>query len=70
MIENYDDVDVFVGVDVGKSEHHAVALNRAGKVIFDKALPNDEAKMEAADYGSLSGDHLGNLSGAHLRLAG
>ena len=47
MIENYDSVDVFVGVDVGKGEHHAVALNRAGKVIFDKALPNDENKMRA-----------------------
>jgi hypothetical protein len=47
MIENYDSVDVFVGVDVGKGEHHAVALNRAGKVIFDKALPNDEGKMRA-----------------------
>jgi transposase len=47
MIENYDSVDVFVGVDVGKGEHHAVALNRAGKVVFDKPLPNDEAKMRA-----------------------
>ena len=47
MIENYDSVDVFVGVDVGKGEHHAVALNRAGKVVFDKALPNDENKMRA-----------------------
>ena len=47
MIENYDSVDVFVGVDVGKGEHHAVALNKAGKVVFDKALPNDEAKMRA-----------------------
>ena len=47
MIENYGSVDVFVGVDVGKGEHHAVALNKAGKVVFDKALPNDEAKMRA-----------------------
>jgi hypothetical protein len=47
MIENYDSVDVFVGVDVGKGEHHAVALNRLGKVVFDKALPNDEARMRA-----------------------
>ncbi|SEN68791.1 protein of unknown function [Cryobacterium luteum] len=31
MIENYDSVDVFVGVDVGNVEHHAVALNRTGK---------------------------------------
>ena len=47
MIENYDSVDVFVGVDVGTGEHHAVALNRAGQVLFDKALPNDEGKMRA-----------------------
>ena len=46
MIENYDSVDVFIGVDVGKGEHHAVALNRAGKQLFDKALPNDEAKLQ------------------------
>jgi hypothetical protein len=45
MIENYDSVDVFIGVDVGKGEHHAVALDRAGKHLFDKALPNDEAKL-------------------------
>lgn len=45
MIENYDHVDVFVGIDVGKGEHHAVALNRAGKILFDKPLPNDETKM-------------------------
>lgn len=44
-IENYETVDVFVGVDVGKGEHHAVALSRAGKRLFDKALPNDEAKL-------------------------
>ena len=47
MIENYDSVDVFIGVDVGKSEHHAVALDRAGKRLYDKALPNDEAKLRA-----------------------
>ena len=45
MIENYDSVDVFIGVDVGKGEHHAVALDRAGKQLFDKALPNEEAKL-------------------------
>ena len=25
QIENYDQVDVFVGLDVGKGEHHALA---------------------------------------------
>ena len=43
-IAGCDDVDVFVGVDVGKGEHHAVALDRAGKRLFDRALANDEAR--------------------------
>ncbi|MGC5225487.1 IS110 family transposase [Micromonospora sp. DT81.3] len=44
-IDRYVDVEVFVGLDVGKGEHHAVALDRSGKRIFDKALPNDEARL-------------------------
>ena len=47
QIENYDQVDVFVGLDVGKGEHHAVALDRAGKKLYDRALPNDERKLRA-----------------------
>ncbi len=38
-------IDVFVGVDVGKAEHHAVALDRAGAVLLDRSLPQDEAKL-------------------------
>jgi len=44
-IENYEQVDIFIGVDVGKGEHHAVALDRAGKQLYDKVLPNDEGKL-------------------------
>ena len=35
-----DGIDVFIGVDVGKGEHHAVAVDRSGKRLFDKTLPN------------------------------
>jgi transposase len=45
VIGNHDDVAVFIGVDVGKGEHHAVALDRAGKRLLDRALPNDEARI-------------------------
>ena len=38
---------VFVGLDVGKSDHHAVAVTSAGKTIYDKALPNDETRLRA-----------------------
>jgi transposase len=34
--------DVFCGVDVGKSDHHACALDSSGKKIHDRALPNDQ----------------------------
>ena len=46
-IEQHDSVQVFVGVDVGKGAHHAVALDRKGKRLLDSALPNDEAKLRA-----------------------
>ncbi|WP_069885800.1 IS110 family transposase [Streptomyces luteocolor] len=39
------DIDVFVGLDVGKSEHHATALTPAGKKAFDRRLPNSEPKL-------------------------
>ncbi|WP_454112681.1 IS110 family transposase [Microbacterium aurum] len=44
-MENYDQVDVFVGLDVGKGEHHAVALDRTGKKLYDRPLPNDEKRL-------------------------
>lgn len=46
MIENHESVDVFLGVDVGKSAHHAVALARDGSVLLDRALPNNETQLE------------------------
>ena len=52
------DIDVFIGIDVGKSEHWATALSREGRKVFDKPLPNDEERLRAfydklADHGSL-----------------
>jgi transposase len=44
-VVGHGNVDVFIGVDVGKGEHHAVAISRDGKRLFDKALPNDECKL-------------------------
>ncbi len=36
---------VFCGIDVGKSEHHAVGLDDRGTRLYDKALPNDETRL-------------------------
>ena len=37
--------EVFCGLDVGKSVHHACALDQTGKRLHDKPLPNDEAAL-------------------------
>lgn len=31
-----DDIDVWVGLDVGKSAHHAHALDHDGNTLYDK----------------------------------
>ncbi|MHA6781866.1 IS110 family RNA-guided transposase [Pseudonocardia saturnea] len=36
---------VFCGLDVGKSAHHACALDPTGQRLHDKALPNDEVAL-------------------------
>ncbi|WP_109773302.1 IS110 family transposase [Quadrisphaera granulorum] len=41
------DYEVYCGLDVGKSDHHACALDPAGRKIHDKALANDEAALRA-----------------------
>ncbi|MCF6429271.1 IS110 family transposase, partial [Amycolatopsis tucumanensis] len=38
---------VFLGLDVGKGNHHAVGLDPAGKRLHDGPLPNTEAKLRA-----------------------
>jgi hypothetical protein len=38
-------IDLYLGLDVGKGEHHATALTPAGKKVFDKRLPNTEPKL-------------------------
>ncbi|MFE1787865.1 transposase [Streptomyces sp. NPDC059525] len=39
------DIDVYLGLDVGKGEHHATAVTPAGKKAFDKRLPNTDPKL-------------------------
>ena len=53
-----EDIEVFIGIDVGKTDHWATALSRDGRKVLDKPLPNDEARLRSL-YGKLA-DH-GNL---------
>lgn len=47
------DVDAFLGLDVGKGEHHGTALTPAGKRVFDKRLPNSEPSSSSGRAGGL-----------------
>ena len=40
-------IGVFLGLDVGKGEHHAHGLTPEGKKVYDKRLPNTEPKLRA-----------------------
>ena len=53
-----EDIEVFIGIDVGKTDHWATALSRDGRKVLDKPLPNDEARLRSlysklADHGNL-----------------
>jgi len=39
------DADTFLGVDIGKSGHYALAVDAAGKVIYQAAVANDEVAL-------------------------
>lgn len=45
MLRHHDQIDVFIGLDVEKGTHHAVALDRRGASVLDRAMPNDEARL-------------------------
>jgi transposase len=42
-----EDVDVWIGLDVGKEEHFADVLDDDGESLFARSLSNDEADLEA-----------------------
>lgn len=39
------DIDIFLGLDVGKTDHWACAVTKDGTKIWNKTLPNNEAKL-------------------------
>lgn len=45
MTLSADEIAVFCGLDVGKDEHHATALDPTGKRLHDKKLANTEPEL-------------------------
>ncbi|MGW4759633.1 IS110 family transposase [Streptomyces chartreusis] len=50
------DIDVYLGLDVGKGKHHATAITPSGKNAFDKRLPNSEPKLREV-FAKLQAEH-------------
>lgn len=50
------DIGAFLGLDVGKGEHHATAVTPTGKKALDKRLPNSEPKIREV-FGKLKAKH-------------
>jgi hypothetical protein len=42
-----DEIGVFLGLDIGKTNHHKHGLTPAGKKVFDRQSPNSEPKLLA-----------------------
>lgn len=40
-------IEVFIGLDVGKTAHHATLIGRNGEVLSTRATSNDQAALEA-----------------------
>ncbi|WP_331752571.1 IS110 family transposase [Streptomyces chartreusis] len=53
---DFSDIGAFLGLDVGKGEHHATAVTPAGKKAFDKRLPNSEPNLREV-FGKLQAKH-------------
>ena len=52
------DIEIFLGLDVGKTDHWACAVTGDGTKIWNKTLPNDEAKLTAVYQKLLAQGHV------------
>lgn len=49
-------IGAFLGLDVGRGEHHATAVTPAGKKAFDKRLPHSEPRLRGV-FSKLQAKH-------------
>jgi transposase len=72
-----EDVDIWVGLDVGKEEHFADVLDDQGEAIFARSIANDESDLvalldRAAEHGTpgLVIDQPGSIAQLAIAVAG
>lgn len=45
VVVDHSEFEVFLGIDVGKDKHYAVALDRSGATLLERELPQDETRL-------------------------
>ena len=45
VVVDHSEFEVFLGIDVGKDKHYAVALDRSGGELLERELPQDETRL-------------------------
>ena len=43
---DHQDVDLFVGVDMAKQDYYVQAITTAGRAVFHRPVPNDQAAID------------------------
>ena len=69
-----NEISVWIGLDVGKSEHHATVVDQAGAVLFDEPVRNDERMLgrlleRAGDGAALVIDQPGSIGSLAVTVA-
>lgn len=51
VVVDHSEFEVFLGIDVGKDKHYAVALDRSGATLLERELPQDETRLRTLTAG-------------------
>jgi transposase len=67
-------IESWIGLDVGKADHHVTVLDAAGEVVFDRPLRNDEAALvrlleDAGPAAALVIDQPGSIGALAVAVA-
>lgn len=74
MEQQEDEIRAWIGLDVGKGDHHATVLDAAGAARFDRPVRNEQAALErliddAGEHAALVIDQPGSIASLAIAVA-
>jgi hypothetical protein len=69
-----DEINAWIGLDVGKADHHATIIDATGTVLFDRGVRNDKHAIEklldqAGGHAALVIDQPGSIGALAVAVA-